>query len=87
MSLDVDRERPVVKQTLRDTKLGGFHPVVCTCNSILYLTVVKQQCVAMLLLCNYQLSDMFRPYWAIIRLYKMVLDKVHAVNPLLCNLT
>jgi len=49
-------------------------------NSILYLTVVTQQCGAMLLLWNYQLNDMFRPYRAIIRLYKiMVLDKVHAV--------
>jgi len=37
------------------------------------LTVGTQQCGAM-----YQLSDMFRPYRAIIRLYKiMVLDKVY----------
>jgi len=48
--------------------------------SILYLTVVTQQWGAMFLLYNYQLSDMFRPYRAIIRLYKiMVLDKVHVV--------
>jgi len=53
-------------------KLGVFHPDVCTCNSILYLTVITRQCGAMLLLCNYQLSDMFRPYRAIIRLYKIM---------------
>jgi len=52
--------------------MGVFHPVVCTCNSILYLTVVPQTCGAMFLLCNYQLSDMFRPYMAIIRLYKIM---------------
>jgi len=51
------------------------------CISILYFTVVTQKYVAMFLLCNYQLSDMFRPYRAIIRLYKiMVLDKVHVAQ-------
>ena len=54
------------------TKLGVFHPVVCTCKRILYLTVVRQQCGAMFLLCNYQLNDMFRPYRAIIKLHKIV---------------
>ena len=50
------------------------------CYSILCWTAVTHQCGTMFLLCNYQLSDMFRPYRAIIRLYKiMVLDKVHAV--------
>jgi len=39
-------------------------------NSSLYLTVVTQQCGAMFLLYNYQPSDMFRPYRAIIRLIK-----------------
>ena len=61
------------------SKLEVFHPVVCTYNNISLLTVVTQQCGAMFLFCNYQLSDMFRPYRVIIRLHKiMVLDKVHA---------
>ena len=51
------------------------------CISILYFTVVTQKYVAMFLLCNYQLSDMFRPYRPIIRLYKiMLLDKVHVAQ-------
>ena len=50
------------------------------CNSILYLTAAAKQCNATFILCNYQPSDMFRPYRIIIRLYKiMVLDNVHAV--------
>ena len=45
-----------------------------------YWTVVTEECGAMFLLRNCQLSDMFRPYRSIIRLYKIkVLDKVNAV--------
>jgi len=68
------------------SKLGVFHPVVCTCKRILYLTVVRQQCGAMFLSCNYQLNDMFRPYRAIISLYKiMVIRQGTCGSTLLCN--
>jgi len=68
------------------SKLAVFHPVVCTCNGILYLTVVPQTCGAMFLLCNYQLSDMFRPYRAIIRLYKIMVIRRGTWNTITCGI-
>jgi len=65
--------------------LGGFHPVVCKWNSVLYLTVVTQQCGAMFSLCNYQLSDMFRPYRAIIRLYKIMVIRQGTCGSTACT--
>ena len=68
------------------SKLGVLHPVVCTCNSILYLTVFTPHCGAMFLLCNCQLSDMFRPYRAIIRLYKTMVIRQGTCGSSTCGI-
>jgi len=55
-------------------------------DSILYYTVVTQQCVAMFLLLNYQLNDMFRPYRVIIRLYKIMVIRQGTCGSITCGI-
>lgn len=70
----------------KNTKLGVFHPVVCTCNSILYLTVGTQQCGATPPLCSHQLSDMPRPYRVTIRLYKTMVIRHGTCGSITCRI-
>jgi len=66
----------------------GFSILLCVRVMVLiYMTVVAQQYGAMfLLLCNYQLSDMFRPYRAIIRLYKIMVIRQGTCGSVTCGI-